>query len=42
MSSQNMTMEALHASLIISPPLHVFIHFFPHSHSGVIQNQPNG
>lgn len=22
-------MEVLHASLIISPPLHVFIHFFP-------------
>lgn len=28
-TSQNMTMEVLHASLIISPPLHVFIHFSP-------------
>lgn len=41
-TSENMTMEVLHASLIISPPLHVFIHFFPHSHSGAIQNLPNG
>lgn len=40
-TSENMTMEVLHASLIISP-LHVFIHFFPHSHSGAIQNLPNG
>lgn len=36
-----MTMEVLHASLIISP-LHVFIHFSPHSHSGFIQNRHNG